>query len=273
MRKRHYVSNGRASLFVETMGSGDPVVFLHAAICDRTMWSAQMAAVAVTNTAIAYDRRGHGNTRADVEHYSAVADLIAVLDALTDGKRVILVGCSQGARVALDATLLHPSRVSGLVLIAPTVPGAGAPDYSPEIGALMAQLHEAEMQGQQDRINDLKARLFLDGPGVAAGRVSGLARQQFLKMNGAVLRSPYGGTSADDLATFQRLGEIQVPALVMWGAYDFPHIQARSRQVAMLLADGIGEELAGSAHLPSLDNPAELAARLIAFIARVGAGK
>ncbi|HBL65737.1 MAG TPA: alpha/beta hydrolase [Achromobacter sp.] len=267
MRSQHHITSGRASLFAETAGRGDPVVFLHAAICDSRMWEAQMGQVAKTNTAIAYDRRGHGRTRAEVEDYSAVADLVAVLDTLAEGKPAILVGCSQGARVALDAALLHPSRVRGLVLISPTVAGAADPVHSPAVHELMEELKRAGAAGDQERINALKARLFLDGPFEQEGRVSGAARTLFLEMNGAILSAPYRGSSIDNVAAYQRLGEIEVPTLVLWGACDFPHIQARSRQVAALLPYGIGTELPCTAHLPSLDRPAELNARLAAFIA------
>lgn len=269
MRTQHQIPCGRATLFAQAEGSGDPVVFLHAAICDRRMWDVQMAGIAAGNKSIAYDRRGYGKTHAVAEEYSAVADLMAVIDALADGKLVVLVGCSQGARVALDAALLHPSRVRGLVLIAPTVPGAPEPVFPASIKALMAELKQAEAGGHKDRVNTLKARLFLDGPCEPEGRVAGSARQHFLEMNAAILRSPYGGASLDDLPTYGRLHEIRKPTLVMWGDCDFPHIQARSRQVATMLANGTGQALPGTAHLPSLDRPAELTAAILAFINRI----
>ncbi|WP_259249161.1 alpha/beta fold hydrolase [Achromobacter sp. JUb104] len=269
MRTQHQIPCGGATLFAEAEGSGDPVVFLHAAICDRRMWDVQMSGIAAGNKGIAYDRRGYGKTHAVAEDYSAVADLMAVIDALADGKPVILVGCSQGARVALDAALLHPSRVRGLVLIAPTVPGAPEPEFPANVKALMAVLKQAEADGDKDRMNMLKARLFLDGPCEPEGRVAGAARQRFLEMNAAILQSPYGGVSLDDLPTYGRLNEIRKPALVMWGDCDFPHIQARSRQVATMLANGTGQALSGTAHLPSLDLPAELTFEILAFIHRI----
>src|SRR5205814_1594946 len=83
------------------VGVGDPVVFLHAAVCDSRMWRAQLDAVGASNKAIAYDRRGFGETHAAKEDFSSVADLLAVIDAVGNGAPAILVGCSQGGRVAL----------------------------------------------------------------------------------------------------------------------------------------------------------------------------
>lgn len=262
----HQIKSGRALLAVEVVGAGDPVIFLHAAICDRRMWRAQMAAVGATHQAIAYDRRGFGETRAETEDHSAVADLLAVMDAVADGKAVTLVGCSQGGRIALDMALLHPARVRRLALIAPTVPGAPEAAYPPGVQAQMAALKQAEVSGDLDQVNAMKARLFLDGPREAEGRVGGAARQLFLDMHGTAIRSTPAGASLDALDTFGRLAEITVPALVMWGSFDFPHIQERSRRVSTLISDGVGQEVSGAAHLPSLDQPEAISRLLADFI-------
>lgn len=215
MKSELQVRSGQALLATTVAGSGKPIVFLHAGVCDRRMWRAQMDVAANGNTAISYDRRGFGQTRAAAEDHSAVADLMKVLDATADGAPAILVGCSQGGRIALDAALLHPARVRGLVLISPTVTGAPAAIYPPAIKTLMAQMEETETAGDLDRINAFKARLFLDGPLTPEGRVSGKLRQLFLDMNGTALRSPPAGSSLDAVPAYQRLNEIQAPTLVL----------------------------------------------------------
>src|SRR3546814_16052958 len=121
MRPSHQIASGRAVLAAEVsgsgaIGSGDPVIFLHANICDRRMWRDQLDAIgaghqSIACRAIAYDRRGFGETRAEAEEHSAVDDLMAVLDATTEGRPAILVGCSQGGRIAIDATLRYPASV------------------------------------------------------------------------------------------------------------------------------------------------------------------
>lgn len=253
-------------LAMESIGAGDPVVFLHAAVCDRRMWRAQMAVVGTTHQAIAYDRRGFGETRAEAEDHSAVGDLLAVMDAVARDKPVTLVACSQGGRIALDTALQHPSRVLRLALIAPTVPGAPEAAYPPGVQAQMTALKQAEASGDLERVNAMKAHLFLDGPLEAEGRVGGAARQLFLDMHGTALRSTPAGASLDALDTFSRLAEITVPTLVMWGSFDFPHIQERSRHVSTLIRAGVGQEVPGAAHLPSLDQPEAISRLLADFI-------
>ena len=259
-------------LAAQIVGSGEPVVFLHAAVCDSRMWAAQLDGIGRHHRAIAYDRRGFGETRGEKEDFSAVADLMAVIDAAADGRPAILVGCSQGGKVALDAALRHPSRVRALVLIAPSVTGAPDPVFPPQIVALMAQQKQAEQAHDLDRVNALKAHLWLDGPLQREGRVAGEARRLFLDMNGIALRSPPVGSNLDTAPNFDRLGEIGVPSLVVCGDFDFPHIQERCRHMASVMPRASGRVLAGTAHLPSLEKPADVTQLVTAFIDHLSDG-
>jgi pimeloyl-ACP methyl ester carboxylesterase len=266
MRSNHQIASGQARLAVNVVGRGDPIVFLHAAVCDSRMWRAQLDAIGASNQAIAYDRRGFGETRAEKEDFSAVADLLEVIDAVGNGAPAILVGCSQGGRVALDTALFHPSHVRALVLIAPAASGAPEPIYPPEIEGLMARLKDAEQAGDLDRVNAIKAYHWLDGPLQPEGRVTGEARKLFLDMNAIALRSPPIGSNLDVAPAFHRLGEISAPSLVIWGDLDFPHIQGRCRHIATTMPNGSGHVLTGTAHLPSLERPAEITNLVTAFI-------
>ena len=268
MSSNHRIVSGRATLAAEVVGHGDPVVFLHAAIADRRMWRAQLDGIGAKNKAIAYDRRGYGETAAETEEFSAVADLMAVMGALANGTPAILVGCSQGGRIAIDAALRHPSSVRALVLISPNVTGAPEAIYPPDIKGLMAQLKEAEQAGDLDRVNAMKARLFLDGPLAPEGRVTGQTRRLFLDMNAIVLRSAPVGSDFDVAPAFHRLGEISVPSLVICGDLDLPHVQERCRQMAPMMSNGSHQVLTGAAHLPSLDRPADITGLIAAFIDR-----
>lgn len=59
---------------------------------------------------VSYDRRGFGDTSGPAEAFSHVDDLVAVLDD-RDIESAVLVGNSQGGRVAIDMALAHPERV------------------------------------------------------------------------------------------------------------------------------------------------------------------
>jgi pimeloyl-ACP methyl ester carboxylesterase len=273
MSSNHRIVSGPATLAAEVVGSGDPVIFLHAAVCDSRMWRGQLDAVGATHKAIAYDQRGFGETRAENLDYSAVADLMAVIEALANGIPAILVGCSRGGGIAIDAALQHPSYFRALVLIAPNVTGAPAPIYPPEIKSVMTELKEAQEAGDLDQVNAIKARLWLDGPMAPEGRVVGEARRLFDDMHAVALRSPPIGSNLDVAPAFHRLDEISVPSLVIWGDLDFPFIQDRCRHVATTVRSGSHHVLTGTAHLPSLERPADITGLLTEFINRCSGGR
>lgn len=262
------IASGRAGLAAEIAGDGTAVVFLHANVCDRRMWRAQFDGMSATHKVVAYDRRGFGETRAEAEDFSALADLVAVLETTAGGKPAILVGCSVGGRIALDAAMRHPSRVGALVLIAPNAAGAPDPVYTPDIETLMMQSKAIETSGDLDRLNAMKARLWLDGPMAPEGRVAGPARDLLLDMNGIELRSPPFGSDVDIRPFFHRLGEVAVPTLVIWGDLDFPYVQERCRHIVATIPGAEGHEMSGVAHLPSLERPADITALIADFASR-----
>lgn len=268
MPTRFQVASGRAVLAAEVNGQGAPVVFLHANVCDSRMWQAQLARVSDTHRAIAYDRRGFGQTLGAAEPHSSVADLMAVIDLLAGDMPVILVACSRGGRIALDATLRHPDRVRGLALIAPGISGAPEPQHAPAIAARLAAVQAARAAGERDRANALLAHLWLDGPLAQDGRVAGAARELFVDMNGIALAAPPIGQELDDEAAYARLADINVPTLVAWGSLDFSYIQARCEDLAARLPGAQGVRLDGSAHLPSLERPEAISNLLGEFLAR-----
>ncbi|MCY1019238.1 alpha/beta fold hydrolase [Pyxidicoccus sp. MSG2] len=85
--ERFEVVQGQTRLAGEHAGRGPALVFLHAGVADRRMWRAELAAFAPTHHALAYDRRGFGESHGVAESFSHVDDLRAVLDALGEGRR------------------------------------------------------------------------------------------------------------------------------------------------------------------------------------------
>ena len=263
------VASGRATLAAEIAGEGAPVVLLHAGVADRRMWREQVDALARGGfRAIAYDRRGFGDTLHADGAWSQVGDLAAVLDATAGGEPAVLVGCSQGGRIAIDAALAHPARVRGLVLVAPAVTGAPEPaSYPPAIEAWIARVEESEASGDVDRTNALEAHAWLDGPLAPEGRVGGAARDLFLAMNGIALRAEARGTEDEPPPAWDRVGSIAVPALVAWGDLDFPEVIDTCSRLASSFPGARRHVFRGAAHLPMLEQPAAFERVLLAFCA------
>jgi pimeloyl-ACP methyl ester carboxylesterase len=256
-------TSGRATLATDVIGSGEPIVFLHARVADRRMWAQQMRDIGASHQAIAYDRRGFGETVAEAEDHSAVEDLIAVL---AGGGPAILVACSQGGGIALDAALRYPTYVRGLALIAPNVTGAPKMTHAAQVEDLVARLAVAEAKNDIEEAIAIRTTLWLDGPFQPAGRVTGEARKLFDEMNVVALGLPPTGTNTDAPIAYGRLGELSVPTLVTCGDLDLSGIQERSRYVAASVARGTFHQISGTAHLPTLERPQEVTSMIAGFI-------
>jgi pimeloyl-ACP methyl ester carboxylesterase len=95
--------------------------------------------------------------------------------------------------------------------------------------------------------------MWLDGPGVPEGRVSGPARDLFLEMNDRPLRAEDPGDQAEIPDAWPRLGEIAVPTLVLCGRLDAEEIQAIAPQLAERIPGATLQWLEGVAHVPQLE--------------------
>jgi len=225
------------------------VVFLHAGVADERSWPGE---------GLAYRRSGS---------VDPVDELFAVLDE-HHLDRVVLVGHSVGGRIALDAALQDPARVRGMYLIAPSVSGAPQPDrLPPAVSEIVDVLDAAEEAGALDEVNTLEARLWLDGPLSPEGRVGGEVRALFLDMNGAALHAPDAVAERPRADAWDRLSTLDVPAHVVVGALDLPHIVLRARALAARLPTCSVEVMADVAHLPPLERPTEVVASLDRFLA------
>ena len=270
---KRFVRSGSAELCVEdSQTGGDPVVCLHAGVTDRRMWRPQFDALATTHRMVAFDRRGFGETRlpplAAREAFSHVDDGIAVLDALGIDQAV-LMGCSQGGRIAIDIALAQPQRVRALVLVACSISGAPSDadgPFSPVVNQRIADFEAAEKRGDQALMNELEAQFWLDGPEAPAGRVGGGLRELFLAMNAIPLASGSPGEATPPPDAWSRLPEIRVPVLVVWGTLDFAHIATRMRELVQRLPDARAIVMEGVAHLPGLEAPQPFDRALTAFL-------
>lgn len=110
-------------LAYQTAGDGPPLIFIHGAMGDWRSWDPQWAAFTPHFRCVRYSRRyNHPNpNRMPSPDHSAVQeaeDLRLLLDHL-GWDRVVLVGSSYGAFIALVLAVQQPGRFPALVLVEP----------------------------------------------------------------------------------------------------------------------------------------------------------
>jgi pimeloyl-ACP methyl ester carboxylesterase len=99
--------------------SGPAIVLIHGWACDGNYWSAQLADLKAKYTTVTVDLAGHGasgRNRTDWSMGNFGEDVAAVVRVLQNPK-IILVGHSMGAPVALEATRRIGDRVIGIIAV------------------------------------------------------------------------------------------------------------------------------------------------------------
>jgi pimeloyl-ACP methyl ester carboxylesterase len=234
------------------------------------MWDGQFDALAAARKVLRYDRRGFGKTTQGASAFSHVEDLAALLNHFGLG-RATLVGCSQGAKIALDLALSRPELVDSLLLVAPAVSGytyTAAPPQQYE------EIEQAEAAGDVGRVNELELQIWVDGPRRGPGEVNSGVRELVREMNLIALTS--NATPGEELPSgvnaAGRLGEVGVAVLVVVGDLD----TAQTLEAADALARGIPgarlEVIEGAAHLPNMERPEEFNRLVLEFLSEQGGG-
>ena len=256
-------------LYREVVGTGHPLVLLHAGIADGRMWGDQVAAFAERYRVVRYDARGFGRSDPARGSYSPRADLVGLLGALGI-ERAHLVGLSMGGTLALDTALAYPELVSALV-VAAARPSGLAPSKALRDG--WDAVDKAIEAGDIDCANELELRMWVDGPRRAPDQVDSAVRERVRVMNGPLLAQP-DDSEPDrlDPPAVERLGNVRVPTLVIVGDADQPDVLAGADVLAREIPGARKVVLANTAHMVNMERPAEFNRLVLEFLAEVDGG-
>ena len=258
MAETQFANSDGVRLAYDVSGSGPPVVLLHAGIVDRGMWNDVVPLLADDFQVIRYDARGFGeSSRAPDGAFARWDDLFAVMDAARID-RAHLVGVSQGAETALDATLTKPDRVDRLILV-----GAGMRgwDFREELNDRWQAEVAAWERGDIDEVAEISMGTWFDGPMRTTADVDPDVRQRAWAMQRQAidLENDDAQAQSPEPPSNERLAEVTAPTLVAVGELDQPDMVA----IAVKLAAGIpGAQhvvLPSVAHLPPMERPGDFA--------------
>ncbi len=252
---------GGGKLGYEVRGEGTPIVFLHDGLVASAGWDSTFDVFAKSFRAIRYDRRGFGRSEPPKGPYSDVDDLHAVLETLKVG-RAVLVGCSNGSKLAVDYTLAHPDRVEALVLVGPVVSGLPYSEHFLRRGLVNFR----PMFQEKSREKLIEA--WVQDPYLTASRnpESQARLRELLTENPGPLTVNFPESRPADRPAVGRLAEIHVPTLILVGAADIPDVHAHAGVLEAGIHDSRRIVVPGAGHLAQLDKPEELGREILLFL-------
>ncbi len=252
-------------IYYEVAGEGHPLLMVHAGIASSAMWDEQFAFFAQRYKVVRYDMRGFGQSQPTADDYQRHEDMRALLDFLGI-QHTVLMGCSMGGGACMNFALAYPDRADALVMVGSAPGGFFYDDWSPS--PLDEELEKVSEKGDLDLINELEMRIFVDGTGRTPDQVDPALRKKVYEMNAIALRnqSLMGKEVALAVSATQRIGELHLPVLIVIGDLDEDYT-ARAANFMMSNIPGARKiVMQGTAHLPSMEFPAEFNAHVQEFL-------
>ena len=251
-------ANG-TSIAYKQSGVGAPVILIHGAEADHSMFDAFGALLAEHFTVIAYDQRDSGATRNPATPYGLgeMADDAAALIAGLGHERAHVFGTSLGGVIAQVLAARHPRCVDRLVLSSTFRAGTPPLSINPEVFPRLAALR-AGLPGTEAEI----ATYFFPAGHIAAHPevveiFTGNSRDAAQKQRrAAILTRPVESS----------LAAIMAPTLVLVGAEDRLIPPAHTLSLAKEIAGARTESIAGLGHVGTLQDPHTVARKVLAFL-------
>ena len=265
----------------EGPSSGPVIVLVHGFSDSTATWDAWISPLKAHYRVISLDLPGHGLTRAPPTWPAGTAHYVDLLDRVVGRlgvPRFALVGNSMGGSVAWNYALLHPDRLTALVL----VDAAGWPEPSRKPGqasngALAFQMLRTPWGrwllshiDLRPVIADGLRKAFHDPSKVTDTMINRFSDLSHAPDHPAIILGMQ--TRGWVLATPEAMARIRTPTLVMHGVDDRLIPVAAGRRFAATIPGAQLILYPDSGHTPQMEIPARSAADLTAFLARHGDG-
>ena len=252
-------------LAYEIRGTGDPLVMIHGAQGDQTMFNGLASAYASHFRVLTFDQRGSGlSDKPDTDYSIAMlADDTAALMNHTGCAPAHVIGVSMGGMIAQEFALRHPRKIRSLVLGCTTPGGANAVRMG---GDALASAYSTEAMSPEKRGRALAEAAFTKGyierhPELIPTMIE--ARRQ-RPIDPVALAHRMRAAMTHD--TFDRLPQISCPTLVITGKDDLLISSENSRLLAQRIHGAHLIVLEPAGHCFWLEQADEAAAAILRFL-------
>ncbi len=252
------LSDGAQMHYVVRGGSGDPVILIHGLMSSAHEWRKNIDALAQAHRAYAIDLVGFGFSSRVSEPCYSLRYFAQTVHEFMDAQglaRASIVGHSLGGAVALQFAYDYPARTDRLVLLAPgiyLVKYVGPIRYAAQVPYLPRALMSLVVCNP--RVQRVSFRNALG----QAGRVDEETlsiRMRSLRVRGTLDALLAMATSPHASEMRLRVGDIQAPALVIWGDGDLVVPLRHGKRLVRELPHAELVILEGAGHLPNEEFP------------------
>jgi pimeloyl-ACP methyl ester carboxylesterase len=259
-------------------GDGEPVVFVHGLGGQWQNWLENIPRVAQERRVLALDLPGFGLTpaqpdRITIPGYGRFVD--AFCDRLDLGE-VAIVGNSMGGYIAAEVAIQFPARVSRLVLVSAAGISSAATVRAPILTAGRVATAIAAYTAARERTlaarplsRHLSLALVARHPRLLR---PDLAYEGFFK---GVGKPGFGDAlrASLDYDFRQRLPEVKVPTLIVWGEKDAIIPVRDASEFERLIPDSRKVVMRDTGHIPMAERSQAFNDLLVEFLAETGAAE
>jgi len=252
-------------LAYDLQGAGEPLVLIHGAQGDQSMFAGIAPAFANQFRVLTFDQRGSGlSEKPDMEYSMALlADDTAVLMEHVGFASAHIIGVSMGGMIAQEFTLRHPHKVRSLVLGCTTPGGPKAVRIG---GEALTTAYSTEPLSPEERGRALAEAAFTKGyiaqhPEVIPAMIE--ARRQ-RPLDPVALSHRMKAAYAHD--AYDQLPHVACPTLVITGKDDVLISWENSRILAERIPGAKLVLLEPAGHVFWLEQPEQSRAAILAFL-------
>ena len=243
-------------------GDGPPIVLIHGVGLRADSWYLQIKLLEKTNTVIALDLPGHGESVQSNNNLSSLAAFTTQLQVFADeiiSQPFVLIGHSMGAMIAIDFAARHPEQCLGVAALNAIYKRTYK--ASIEVKERAALLHKSK---KNDISSITIARWFGSEPNQ---EMAELCRTWLNECNIDSYSAAYNVFAEENGPSETMLASLSMPILFLTGEIDKNSTAEMTKAMALQCKQGSAAIIENAGHIAQLTHPTKVNEMLRLFIA------